>query len=172
MTAFAELGARSNFTLLDGASHPAELVATAAGFGHAGIGICDRNSLAGAVRAHVAAKDAQLPFVVGARLVLDDDAGYLAWPTDRASYGRLTKLLSLGRMRAPKGQCQISRAELLDHAEGWVLAAMCKSPSHNSRRRIGLHGVLLWPRNRFFDRERLCRCGRNQTASPRPVAPV
>ena len=79
MTEFAELGARSNFTLLDGASHPAELVATAAVLGHAGIGICDRNSLAGVVRAHVAAKQAKLRFVVGTRLVLDDGAGYFAW---------------------------------------------------------------------------------------------
>jgi error-prone DNA polymerase len=122
--AFAELGARTNFTLLDGASHPAEMIATAAMLGHAGIGVCDRNSLAGVVRAHVAAKDLKLRFVVGTRLVLDDDATYLTWPTDRASYGRLTKLLSLGRMRTPKGQCQISRAEMLDHADGWVMAAV------------------------------------------------
>ena len=58
---FAELGARTNFTLLDGASHPAEMVETAAMLGHAGIGVCDRNSLAGVVRAHVAAKDAETP---------------------------------------------------------------------------------------------------------------
>ena len=108
--AFAELGARTNFTLLEGASHPAEMVAQASMLGHAGIGVCDLNSLAGVVRAHVAAKDVKLRFVVGARIVLDDGAAYLAWPTDRESYGRLTKLLSLGRMRAPKGQCQISRA--------------------------------------------------------------
>jgi error-prone DNA polymerase len=122
--AFAELGARTNFTLLDGASHPAEMVAQAAMLGHAGIGVCDLNSLAGVVRAHVAAKEMKLRFVVGARIVLDDGAAYLAWPTNRESYGRLTKLLSLGRMRAPKGQCEISRAELLDHAEGWVMAAI------------------------------------------------
>ena len=125
MTApFAEVGARTNFTLLDGASHPAEMVATAASLGHAGIGVCDTNSLAGVVRAHVAAQDVGLRFVVGTRLVLDDGAGYLAWPTDRASYGRLTRLLSLGRMRAPKGQCQLRRSEMLDHAEGWVMAAL------------------------------------------------
>src|SRR3984957_7342567 len=122
--AFAEVGARTNFTLLDGASHPAEMVATAAVLGHAGIGVCDTNSLAGVVRAHVAAKDVGIRFVVGTRLVLDDGVSYLAWPTDRASYGRLTRLLSLGRMRAPKGQCQLRRSEMLDHAEGWVMAAL------------------------------------------------
>jgi len=121
---FAEVGARTNFTLLDGASHPAEMVAVAAELGHAGIGVCDTNSLAGVVRAHVAAKDIGIPFIVGTRLVLDDDARYLIWPTDRASYGRLTRLLSLGRMRAPKGQCQLQRSEMLDHAEGWAMAAI------------------------------------------------
>jgi hypothetical protein len=52
------------------------------------------------------------------------DTSYLAWPTDRESYGRLTRFLSLGRMRAPKGECQLTRTELLDHAEGWVMAAI------------------------------------------------
>ena len=125
---FAEVGARTNFTLLDGASHPSEMVASAAALGHAGIGVCDVNSLAGVVRAHVAAKDLKLPFIVGTRLVLDDQTGYLVWPTDRASYGRLTRLLSLGRMRVPKGQCAITRAEMLEHAEGWAMAAIPCSP--------------------------------------------
>ena len=123
-TGFAEVGARTNFTLLDGASHPSEMVASAAALGHAGIGVCDVNSLAGVVRAHVAAKEFKLPFIVGTRLVLDDQASYLVWPTDRPSYGRLTRLLSLGRMRAPKGQCAITQAEMLEHAEGWAMAAL------------------------------------------------
>lgn len=97
--AFAEIGARTNFTLLDGASHPAEMVATAARLGHAGIGVCDTNSLAGVVRAHVAAKEVGIRFIVGTRLVLEDGASYLAWPTDRASYGRLTRFLSAACVR-------------------------------------------------------------------------
>lgn len=121
---FAEVGTRTNFTLLDGASHPAEMVATAAALGHAGIGICDTNSLAGVVRGHVAAKELGLPFILGTRLALQDGAAYLVWPTDRTSYGRLTRLLSLGRMRAPKGACEITRAEMLDHAHGWVMATV------------------------------------------------
>ena len=137
-TAFAELGARSNFSLLDGASHPQELVATAATLGHAGIAICDLNSLAGVVRAHVAAKQSKLRFVVGTRLVLEDDAGYLVWPTNRQNYGRLTRLLSLGRMRSPKGQCQITRAEMLAHAGGWVMAAIAPAlPDARFAERLG-----------------------------------
>ncbi|WP_260987634.1 error-prone DNA polymerase [Roseomonas gilardii] len=124
MPVFAELCARSNYSLLDGASHPAELVAVAKALGHAGLSICDRNSLAGAVRAHVAAREVGLRYVVGTRLVLTDGSAYLAWPTDRDSYGRLTRLLSLGRMRAPKGACEISRDDLIGHAEGWVIAAL------------------------------------------------
>jgi error-prone DNA polymerase len=121
---FAELGARSNFTLLDGASHPQELVMRAKVLGHAGIGICDINSLAGAVRAHVAAKEIGLRYVLGTRLILADGAEYLVWPTDRASYGRLTGLLSLGRMGGPKGDCRIGREAMLAHATGWVMAAI------------------------------------------------
>jgi error-prone DNA polymerase len=114
---YAELGARSNFSLLDGASHPAELVLTAQVLGHAGLGICDSNSLAGVVRGHVAAQEAGLPYLVGTRLVLDDGSAFLAWPTDRASYGRLTGLLSRGRMRSPKGECRIDLVEMREHAK-------------------------------------------------------
>ena len=122
--AYAELGCRSNFTLLDGASHPGELVVAAAALGHAGVGICDTNSLAGAVRGHVAAKEAGIPYVVGCRLQLQDSAEYLVWPTDRASFGRLTRLLSLGRMRSPKGECSLTHDEMIGHAEGWCMAAV------------------------------------------------
>jgi error-prone DNA polymerase len=129
--AFAELGARSNFSLLDGASHPEELVETAAALGLAGLAVCDANSLAGVVRAHVAAKRAGLRFAVGARVVADDGAEYLVWVADRAAYGRLTRLLSLGRTRAPKAEgCRLSRAELLAHAEGggWAVALVPPRP--------------------------------------------
>ncbi|MBX6744836.1 MAG: PHP domain-containing protein, partial [Acetobacteraceae bacterium] len=122
--AYAELGARSNFSFLDGASHPEELVQTAQALGLAGLGLCDANSLAGVVRGHVAARAAGLPFAVGCRLVLQDGSAWLAWPTDRAAYGRLTALLSHGRMHAPKGECRLGRDDLLAAAEGWALAAV------------------------------------------------
>jgi error-prone DNA polymerase len=119
---FAELAALSNFTFLEGASHPKELVAEAKALGHAGIGIADRNTFAGLVRGHVAAVAAGLRFVPGVRLCLPDGWDYLAWPTDRAAYGRLATLLSQGRMAAPKGECHIGRDDLIDAAEGSVLA--------------------------------------------------
>src|SRR3954471_20887266 len=119
---FAELAALSNFSFLDGASHPQELVAEAKALGHAAIGIADYNSFAGLVRGTVAAEQAGIQFVPGARLTLLDGCAYFAWPTDRAAYGRLSHLLSTGRMEAPKGECHIPRDALLAAAEGMVLA--------------------------------------------------
>ena len=107
VTVFAELGALTNFSFLEGGSHPHELVATAQALGHAAIGVADRNSFAGVVRAHVAAKadpekegTKDFPFLPGVRLCLTDGCEYLAWPTDRTAWGRLTRLLSEGRMAA------------------------------------------------------------------------
>ena len=106
---FAELAARSCFSFLDGASHPEELAETAEALGPSGLGPCDLNGLAGAVRGRVAGKRTGLPFAVGCRLRLDSGSERLAWPTDRAGYGRLTALLSRGRVRAPKGECRLGR---------------------------------------------------------------
>ncbi len=122
MTGFAELGALTNFSFLEGASHPHEMVGMAKALGHAAIGVADRNAFAGVVRAHVAAKEDGLRFVPGVRLCLADGCEYLAWPADRAAWGRLTRLLSEGRMAAPKGECRIDRAALIAHAAGSVMA--------------------------------------------------
>ncbi len=121
---YAELGAMSNFTFLEGASHPAELVVTADLLGHDAIGIADRNSLAGVVRAMAAAEERGLPFVLGCRVALEDGEEYLVWPTDRTAYGRLTALLSAARMEAEKGEERISRDALLAAAEGQVMALL------------------------------------------------
>jgi error-prone DNA polymerase len=112
--AYAELDIRSNFSFLEGASHADELVLTAKALGLAAIGIADRNSLAGVVRAHVAAKAQGLPLLIGCRLVFTDETELIVYPRDRAAYGRLCRLLSLGKMgsedepRIAKGDCQLS----------------------------------------------------------------
>ncbi len=116
--AFAELGVASNFSFLRGASHGSELVARAAELGLTGMGIADRNTMAGVVRAHVAAKEADLRLVIGARLVTIDGLELLAWPSDRAAYGRLCSLLTIGNRRAPKGACYLTVADIVVHAEG------------------------------------------------------
>jgi len=102
---YVELETTSNFSFLRGASHPEELVTRAGELGHQAAVIADRNSLAGVVRGHVAAKRADVPYHVGCRLVPDDGPEILCFPTDRAAYGRLSQLLTLGNRRAPKGEC-------------------------------------------------------------------
>ncbi|MFK7943778.1 MAG: error-prone DNA polymerase [Paracoccaceae bacterium] len=121
---YAELQVTTNFSFLRGASHPDEMVAAAKARGLSAIGITDRNSLAGVVRAHVAAKEAGLRLLVGCRLDLIDGPSFLCWPQDRTAYGRLSRLLSDGKMRAPKGECQITMAEMLAASEGQCLAVI------------------------------------------------
>ncbi len=126
---FAELAASSNFSFLEGASHPSDMVATALELGHCGIGIADRNTVAGVVRAHAALRDAvadagpiDFKLIVGARLVFADDTpDVTAYPTDRCAWGRLCRLLSLGNLRAKKGECLLFFDDLLDWGAGMAL---------------------------------------------------
>ncbi len=136
---YAELHVTSNFTFLTGASHPDEMVAQAAALGYRAIAITDRNSLAGIVRGHVAAKDAGIPFVVGCRLEFQADTSLidehaltpahsqrerecaltiLNYPTSRAAYGRLCQLLTRGKRRTIKGECHLVLHDLLEFQEG------------------------------------------------------
>ncbi|RYE49813.1 MAG: error-prone DNA polymerase [Hyphomicrobiales bacterium] len=125
--AYVELVAASNFSFLSGASHPAELVHQAAALGLGGIGICDRNSFAGAVRGHIAARDVwkvdpPFRYLVGVRLSFTDGTpDVIAYPTDRAAYGRLCALLTTGNRRAPKGECHLTIDDLAAFAEGQLL---------------------------------------------------
>ena len=124
-SSFVELAVTTNFSFLRGGSHPEEYVATAAALGHAGIGIADRNTLAGVVRAHAMAKSRGVRLAVGARLVFADGTpDILAYPEDRAAYGRLCRLLTTGNMRAAKGDCLLTGADLMAWAEGLCLAVM------------------------------------------------
>jgi error-prone DNA polymerase len=127
MSAYAELAVTTNFSFLRGASDPEELVEAARQLGLAGLGIADRNSVAGVVRAHVKAREprtaehdnAKFKVAVGARLVFSDETpDILAYPRDRAAWGRLTRLLSLGKRRADKGDCILRLSDLLDFIEG------------------------------------------------------
>ena len=124
MTPYAELQVASNFSFLRGASHPEELASTAAALGHAAIAITDRNTLSGAVRAHVAAKQAGIRLIVGARLDPRDGPGLLCFPTDRAAYGRLARLLTLGKRRASKGECHLEIADVAAHGDGQIIVAV------------------------------------------------
>ena len=124
MTPFAELVAATNFSFLRGASHAQEMVGRAAELGLAAIGIADRNTLAGVVRAHRAAKEHKIRLLVGARLVTTDGFEAACYPTDRTAYGRLCRLLTSGNRRAIKGQCHIAFEEIIAAAEGQILIVL------------------------------------------------
>src|SRR4051794_27196887 len=124
MPGYAELQVTSNFSFLRGASHPDELVVTAAALGHQAVAITDRNSVAGIVRAHHAAKIVGIRLVIGVRLDLADGTSLLAYPQDRAAYGPLTRLPTLGKRRAPKGECQLDYADIVAHGEGQIVVAL------------------------------------------------
>ena len=134
MSAYAELAVSTNFSFLRGASHGEELVARAKELGLAGLGVADRNSVAGVVRAHQAAKDAGLTFAPGARLVFADGTpDILAYPQDRAAWGRLVRLLTLGKRRAGKGECLLQRDDLFAHIAGLNLDRDARSMRKSHR---------------------------------------
>jgi len=130
MMPYVEIAVTSNFSFLRGASRPEELVAQACLFNYAGIGIADRNTLAGVVRAYAGFDHPHLPerkpkFLVGARLVFEDGTpDILAYPIDRKAYGNLCRLLTVGKLRAKKGECTLYQSDLLDWQEGLLLAVI------------------------------------------------
>jgi error-prone DNA polymerase len=124
--AYAELHVSSNFSFLQGASHAEELVLTAATKGLHAIAITDHNTLAGVVRGHTAHRNYadRLNYIVGCRLDPMDGPSLLCYPTGRASYARLCRLLTLGKRRAPKGSCEIYLADIVTHSEGLLFIAV------------------------------------------------
>ncbi|WP_311268129.1 error-prone DNA polymerase [Sphingobium sp. WCS2017Hpa-17] len=130
MTSFAEVVAATNFSFLRGASHPKAMVVQAAHLGMTAIGIADRNTVAGVVRAHQAMKDlgalaGGMRLIVGARLAFADGTpDIVAYPRTRFGWGRLTRLLTLGNRRTIKGDCTLNLPDLLDHAQDMALITM------------------------------------------------
>jgi len=145
---FAELVAATNYSFLRGASHPSDMVGRALELGMAGIGIADRNSVAGVVRAWVALNEAceqarmalaEIDFrlIVGARLVFADATpDIIAYPATRHGWGRLTRLLTVGNRRAEKGDCILRFADLLDHAKDLLLIVMADESQEFLLRRL------------------------------------
>ena len=152
---FAELIAATSYSFLRGSAHPADMVTRAISLGYKGIGIADRNTVSGVVRAYAALRDfkAKLPpevlpafdfrLVVGARLVFADGTpDIVAYPVDRAGWGRLTRLLTLGNRRADKGQCTLYIADLIEHAEGLLLIAIADESHEFLLRRLAARAPL------------------------------
>lgn len=115
---YVELHCKTNFSFLEGASHADELAATAKQLGHAALAVTDRNTLAGVVRAHVAAKAAGLKLLVGAEITPEDAPACVLFATDRAAYARLSRLVTTGRRRAAKGECRLYFRDVEALAEG------------------------------------------------------
>ncbi|HEY5211106.1 MAG TPA: error-prone DNA polymerase [Stellaceae bacterium] len=131
---YAELQVTSNFSFLRGASHPGELVEQAKALGHHAIAITDINTLAGIVRGHIAAEEQGLRFVVGCRLEMEVESSskkteskqrtLLCYPTSRAAYGRLTRMLTRGKQRAKKGACRLVYDDLGAFGEGQIFVVL------------------------------------------------
>lgn len=129
MTRYAEFSCMSNFSFLRGASHPDELVCQAALLGYEALAVTDINTLSGVVRAHGAARKSGFHFVVGSRLQFSDGTPDIAcYPSDRAAYGRLCKLLTRGKRRALKGDCDITIKDTLEFGEGQLFALIHENP--------------------------------------------
>ncbi|WP_439617474.1 error-prone DNA polymerase [Shinella sp.] len=122
---YAELQVTSHFSFLRGASSSAELFAQASALGIEALAVVDRNSLAGVVQAHRAAKelpaDANIVrLIVGCRLDLVDGMSLLVYPTDRDAYGRLCRTLTIGKKKAGKGKCHLDWSDVVDWNEGLI----------------------------------------------------
>jgi len=131
---YAEIQVTTNFTFLTGASHPEEFAAQAAELGYRGLAITDTNTLAGAVRMHVAAKEWNLPLAIGCRLLLQTipeaaPLPVLVYPTHRAAYGGLCQLLTRGKLRSEKGKCHLTLHDLLDFHDGLLAVVIPPAPS-------------------------------------------
>jgi error-prone DNA polymerase len=157
MSHYAELAATTNFSFLTGASQPSEMVETALLLGHKGIGIADRNSVAGVVRAwrHLKQireeldKGHDFKLMTGARLVFEDGTpDCIVYPTDRAAWGRLTRMLSDGNLRTEKGNCLLYFADLLNWCEGMAMIVLPPLGTFVSATQIQLHSALTVLRNR------------------------
>jgi error-prone DNA polymerase len=140
---YVELGVTSPFSFLRGASDAIELTLRALELGYDAIGIADRNTLAGVVRMHSACREAGLKPLIGCRLDLTDAPSLLAYPVDREGYGRLSRLLSLGKMRAEKGECELTLADVTAHQEGIAFIAWPNDNLDDFERELPrLRGVL------------------------------
>src|SRR5450432_1936147 len=128
---YTELQVTTNFSFLRGASHPEEFVERAAEYGYREIGITDRNSLAGIVRAHVAAKSTGMRLLPGCHLILLDGPGLLAYPTNIDGYTQLSSLLTTGNLRAEKGECHLYKSDVYQQLKDIRLIAVSPTTLNN-----------------------------------------
>jgi error-prone DNA polymerase len=130
---YTELHCLSCFSFLRGASHPAELVAQASALGYAGLAITDECSLAGVVKAHVAAKEHNLTLIIGSEFNLVEGIRLVALAPNRAAYGELSGLISLARRRSPKGEYHATLRDLIFHLKRCLLIWLPRGDDDSSR---------------------------------------
>jgi error-prone DNA polymerase len=121
---YAELQVTTNFSFLRGGSHPEEMVQQAAMLGYKEIAITDRNTFAGIVRAHKAARNKDIRIIPACRLDLLDGNSLLAYPTTKDAYSRLSNLLSIGNRRTEKGECHLKKEDVYRYADGIIFIAV------------------------------------------------
>jgi len=154
---YAELHCLSNFSFLRGASHPQELVERAAALGYAALALTDECSLAGAVRAHLAAKECGLKLILGTEIVLERDFRVVLLATDRRSYGAIASLITTGRRRSKKGGYALSRVDVEQLAGSGALVIAVTEKEEEAR----------WTAERFPSQAWLAaelHCGSNDRA--------
>jgi error-prone DNA polymerase len=120
LPSYAPLWCKSNYSFLEGASHPEELVETASELGLRSIAITDRDGVYGLVRAHVRARDLDVHLIVGAQVTLDDGSHLVVLATNKTGYANMCRLLTKGRLRSPKGESSVTWYEVCKHAEGVI----------------------------------------------------
>ncbi len=147
---YAELHCLSNFSFLRGASHPEELVERAHGLGYRALAITDECSVAGAVRAHLAAKECGLALVIGSEFTLADGLRLVLLVTDRESYGNLCQLITRGRRSAAKGTYRLAREDVMALADG--LLALWIPPAAPGEQDDDAIAEGHWVRSTFGDR--------------------
>ena len=138
---YSELHCKTNYSFLTGGSHADELVERAIALGYRALAITDENTLAGVVRAYAAVRDYyrkqaeeanessgeethKLKLIIGAEIIPNDAPPVLLWATDRKSYGNLSRLITVGRRRAPKGECWLSLDDIASNAEGLLAGVL------------------------------------------------
>src|SRR3954447_8896449 len=126
---YVELQVTSHFSFLRGVSSAEDLFAAAAVLGIKALAVVDRNSLAGIVRAYEASRVTGVRLIVGCRLDLEDFPSVLVYPTDRAAYGRLCRLLTIGKSRAGKGKCSLFIDDVASWSDGLIAILVTDKPS-------------------------------------------
>ena len=142
---YIELHCKSNFSFLEGASHPDELVQRAAELGYQGLAMTDRESVAGVVRGYAPAKDLGLQYIVGTEVHPVDCPQLVLWPSDRSGYGNLCQLISRGRLRCKKGRCELAWNDIIEFNDAIIAGVI---PTYSSDSELQLSRFL---RTKFRD---------------------